>query len=250
MILPSPKDAVHKGWLYRVLIAICDDTILPSVLCFKGGTCAAMLGWLDRFSIDLDFDYTGPHDAVVRYRNRLQDVLLSLGLTIDDQSSRGLQFFLRYPVAPGERNTLKIDTGFPPLASNIYEPLRLPDIDRVIICQTLETAFANKLVACMERYAKRESIAGRDIYDIHHFFFRGFRYHAPVIKERTGIALQDFFAQLIEFVDRRVTKTTIDEDINPLLVPSKFRAIRKSLKQETLMFLRDELKRLTSSSRA
>lgn len=243
-MLPSPKDAVHKAWLYRILMAICDDDILPQVLYFKGGTCAAMLGWLDRFSVDLDFDYMGTGDTIVRHRCRLQDILRSLGLLIDDQSSRGLQFFLKYPNAPGERNTLKIDTGFPPVAANVYEVLRLPDIDRMMVCQTQRTAFSNKLVACMERYKKSESLAGRDIYDIHHYFFRGFRYHPPVIEERTGVTASVFFEQLIDFVDQRVTQNIIDEDINALLDPKIFGALRKSLKRETLVFLRDELARL------
>lgn len=51
MILPQPKDAVHKVWLYRILAGIFDSAFLADVLAFKGGTCAAMLGYLDRFSV-------------------------------------------------------------------------------------------------------------------------------------------------------------------------------------------------------
>ena len=42
---------------YRLLSAIYDNQILAGSLYFKGGTCVAMQGLLDRFSIDLDFDY-------------------------------------------------------------------------------------------------------------------------------------------------------------------------------------------------
>ena len=56
MILPSPKDALHRGQMYRVLTAIADSSFLSRSLIFKGGTCAAMQGCLDRFSVDLDFD--------------------------------------------------------------------------------------------------------------------------------------------------------------------------------------------------
>ena len=45
---------------------------------------------------------------------------------------------------------------------------------------------ANKLVAVIDRYAHREAIAGRDLYDIHHFFMKGYRYNEDVICERTG----------------------------------------------------------------
>lgn len=50
MILPSSKDAIHRGQLYRLLIGIADDAFLTESLVFKGGTCAALLNKLDRFS--------------------------------------------------------------------------------------------------------------------------------------------------------------------------------------------------------
>ena len=72
MILPNPKDAIHKAWLYRLLSAIYDNKILINSLYFKGGTCAAMLGFLDRFSIDLDFDYMGRKDKIKITRKELE----------------------------------------------------------------------------------------------------------------------------------------------------------------------------------
>ena len=64
-------DNIHKAWLYRVLEAIASDQYLSSVLYFKGGTCASMLGWLDRFSIDLDFDYGGKVEDIQKTRDSL-----------------------------------------------------------------------------------------------------------------------------------------------------------------------------------
>ena len=57
----------------------------------------------------------------------------------------------------------------PPPKSNVYETVRLVEIDRIATCQTIETMFANKLVALIERREKTGSIAGRDLYDVHHF---------------------------------------------------------------------------------
>ncbi|HIP71371.1 MAG TPA: hypothetical protein EYH05_08260, partial [Anaerolineae bacterium] len=48
--------AKHRIQLTRLLTEILDDPYLAASLYFKGGTCAAMLGYLDRFSVDLDFD--------------------------------------------------------------------------------------------------------------------------------------------------------------------------------------------------
>ena len=51
-----PEDILHKSNLHRLLMEVVDQPVLAQSLAFKGGTCAAMLGYLDRFSVDLDFD--------------------------------------------------------------------------------------------------------------------------------------------------------------------------------------------------
>ncbi len=71
-------DNIHKAWLYRVLEGIASDKYLPSVLYFKGGTCASMLGWLDRFSVDLDFDYGGNRKMFKRHGTPLKQFLPTL----------------------------------------------------------------------------------------------------------------------------------------------------------------------------
>ncbi len=102
---------MHKAWLYRILERITDDPFLPTVLRFKGGTCALMLGWLDRFSVDLDFDYAGDKKHIVATRTALERIFVTLGLTVKDSSKKGIQYFLGYPTEG--RNTIKIDTSFP-----------------------------------------------------------------------------------------------------------------------------------------
>jgi predicted nucleotidyltransferase component of viral defense system len=244
MITPQPKDAMHKAWLYRVLTGIYDDADLAKVLYFKGGTCAAMLGYLDRFSVDLDFDYVGAADAVTNTRKSLEKTFADVGLTIHDQSKTVPQYFLKYPAVHGERNTMKIDVAISPPQANRYEPKRLHEIDRIITCQTIETMMANKLVALMDRYERNESIAARDVYDIHHFFLQGYRYDEAILVERTNKHAKDFFTGLIAFVEEHITDDIINQDLNMLLTHEHFSRVRKILKRETLMFLRDELQRV------
>ncbi len=241
MILPNPKDAQHKAWLYRLLSAIYDSQFLASALYFKGGTCAAMRGILDRFSIDLDFDLVAKGFEIKKVNSNLEKVFRDLGLEIKEKSRRIPQYFLKYQAGPSERNTLKIDVTYPPPKSNRYEPVRLAEIDRIITCQTKETMFANKLVAPLDRFEINKSIAGRDIYDIHYFFLQGLGYDEKVIKERRKKDVVLFFRELIEFVEKNINQTIIDQDINMLLPYEKFKKMRKVIKQETLMFLKDEL---------
>ena len=245
MQLPQPKDAKHKAWLYRILSAFFDDPYLAKMLAFKGGTCAAMLGFLDRFSVDLDFDFVGKEHDLAETRQHMEGIFQDLGLMIKDQSRRAPQYFLKYPAPSGERNTLKIDVTFPPTRANQYEIRRFTEIDRIIPCQTIETMFANKLVALIDRYKQRSAIAGRDVYDIHHFFENGYTYTAPVLSERTGLSVPDFFKELIAFIERAVTDEILQQDLSVLLPYATFRVIRKTLRQETLLFLRDEVLRIT-----
>ena len=232
------------AWLYRVLDAISSDAYLSTVLYFKGGTCASMLGWLDRFSVDLDFDYGGTVDNVGKTRDALEAIFSELGLSIKDSSKNGIQYFLRYENDENiGRNTLKIDASFPLFKSSRYAPERLSEIDRVFICQTKETMFAHKLCALMDRFEKTGHIAGRDLYDIHHFFMNGYGYEADVITERTGLSPKEFFSKLVVFIEKHVSDQVITEDLSSLLEPQQFKTLRKVLKREVVRLLKEEIER-------
>lgn len=240
MIIIRPEDALHKSQVLTLLTEIVDSPTLSANLYFKGGTCASMLGYLDRFSVDLDFDLKPGADEKVM-RTEFNRVFSKLGLTISNQSKNVLEFWLKYPAATNRRNTIKLDALNTFFKSNVYEPKFLPEIDRVANCQTVETMFANKLVAVVDRFQKHGSIAGRDMYDIHHFFTQGYSFRGEIISERTGLDQHKYISRLIEFIDDKVTQTIIDEDLNTLLPREKFQQTRKALKPQTLMFLRASL---------
>lgn len=242
MVDLRPEDIIHKSYMNRLLIEIVDQPVLSQSLAFKGGSCAAMLGYLDRFSIDLDFDaLEGAHEITLR-DNFLQ-AFHTLGFEVKAAFETILFFQLKYPNEPGKRNTLKVSASTERISTNQYQAAFFHEIDRVINCQTIETMFANKLVALMDRYARHQTIAGRDVYDIHHFFLRGFRYLPDVIHERTNLEMHDFFQQLIFFINKHVNQTIINEDLNSLLPNRQFQKIRKVLISETLAFLESELKK-------
>jgi len=230
-----------------LLTAIADDAFLVDNLRFKGGTCASMRDFLNRFSIDLDFDLLD-EENVLEVRGHLELIFEKFGLEIKDQSQNVPQYFLRYLSKGEERNTLKLDVTFPAPRNNDYEPVRLEEIDRFIHCHTVPTMFANKLVALVDRFEKFGSIAGRDVFDIHSFFMQGFSYKKEIIEERTGKSVKEFLEELVSFVKKHVSQTVIDQDLNTLLPASDFRKIRKVLVQEVLGFLEDEIKRTYSSS--
>ena len=240
-----PEDALHKSYLNRLLMEIIDQPLLAHALAFKGGTCASMLGYLDRFSVDLDFDLIKDAGGTV-IRDAFHKVFAYLDLKVIVEFDRVPYFQLKYPGNPGQRSTMKVSVNSIEVHSNQYKVQYLSEIDRLMNCQTVVTMFANKLVVVTDRYKQHRSIAARDIYDIHCFFMRGFQYHAPVIKERTGKDPQDYLEELTDFIRDKVTQTIINEDLNTLLPPAKFQQIRKILLPETLSFLAGERTRLAN----
>lgn len=242
MILPKPQDAIYKLYLYRLLSAIIDDKLLAQNLYFKGGTCAAMLGWLDRFSIDLDFDLIESKIKPKIHKNLLS-IFIQLGLKIKQQSKKELFYILQYQSNKTERNSLKLSIVINQIKANKYETLYLPEIDRYCWCQTKETTFSNKLVAPIDRYKKYRTIAGRDIYDIHYFFSQGFAYLPMVIEERTGKKVKTYLQSLYQFIDKKVNEKIITQDLNYLLSIDMFQRIRKRLKSEVLLLLKSEIER-------
>jgi len=241
MIQLRPQDAIHKSFLNRILIEIADSPLLSQQILFKGGTCASMLGYLDRFSIDLDFDMINSADET-----ELNEVFLKifshLGLEIVSKAKDTLFYNLKYSNKSDSRNSLKFSCIKPRIDSNIYKVQFFPEIDRLINSQTIETMFSNKLVAITDRYQKYKTIAGRDIYDIHHFFVQGYSFIPKIIKDRTGKNAYEYLIHLKNFIKENVSATKIDEDLNSLLPQNRFQAIRKVLIPETLYFLGTQTK--------
>jgi predicted nucleotidyltransferase component of viral defense system len=236
MIQLRPQDAIHKSYLNRILIEIADSPILSQTTQFKGGTCAAMLGYLDRFSVDLDFDIVKTADEKI-LNNEFTHIVKNLGLEIITKAPTTLFYQLKYHGKPEGRNSLKVSFIKPEIDSNDYKVRHFPEINRLLNSQTVESMFANKLVAVMDRYQKHSTVAGRDVYDIHHYFTSGYSFKPEIIKDRTGKEPAEYLRELEKFIRLNISETIINEDLNTLLPPGKFREIRKILLPETLHFL-------------
>lgn len=244
MITPKPSDAKHKIQLIRLLTALVDDVYISRWVHFKGGTCAAMLGYLDRFSVDLDFDIE-KDASLKKMHDEISKCCTSVGLTIKSKSINSLFYILKYDAPQGDKNTLKLSFMSEETEGNKYEKKYIGEIDRFVSCQTIETMFANKLVALTHRYKKNKSIAVRDVYDIHHFFEMGYRYDSHIIKLRTGKNVAKYLKDVIVFITKKITDLAISEDLSFLLEHSHFMSIRKTIKQETIGLIQDEINRLS-----
>lgn len=238
MILPKLKDAKHKNQMYRLLIEILKNGCLSKNLKFKGGTYASMRKVLDRFSIDLDFDLPNKQNKE-EIRDLCHKIFKTLDLTIKDESKNHLQFFLKYEAKPSERNTLKLEITDDVSPSNTYEKVYLPEISMYCNGHTLDTMFANKLVAAKSRFIKNGKIAGRDFYDIHKFFIEGIGINKKVVEERTNTSYKNYIKDLIKFINKEVTNQILYQDLNPLIENERLDKVIKTLKPELIRFLRE-----------
>ncbi|MBU0978749.1 MAG: nucleotidyl transferase AbiEii/AbiGii toxin family protein [Patescibacteria group bacterium] len=242
-MITRAQDALHKSWLNRILIEVADKAVLSQALIFKGGTCAGMLGYLDRFSVDLDFDLNPASDQNL-ITQQLRSIFDQLGLIVKNASPQAPFFTLGYSSSPSERSTIKLSVTTRHYVASRTQTSFFPEIDRYLPHQSIETMFAHKLIALTDRFARHASLAGRDIYDIHHFFLTGQSYSGSVIEERAQMGTAAYLSRLLSFIKDRMTQKVIDQDINLLLTPEKFHQIRKILLPETVSFLNQEIQTL------
>jgi len=242
MILPKPEDVLHKNQMFRLLREILSNKKLASNLMFKGGTYAALIGVLDRFSIDLDFDLPNK-EKKDELRQECHAIFKKLDLDVKDESANYLQFFLKYESKPYERNTIKLEINDDPSPFNRYEKVNLEELNLLCNAHTKDTMFANKLVASIGRYEKNKKIAGRDFYDIHKFFLEGILVNKEIVEERTKKTYPDFLQELILFTKEKLNNKILNQDLNPLLPSDILQKKIKTLKPELIIMLEDELRR-------
>lgn len=237
MKVPRKSEIPHKLAMYRLLEQLLANPMIANHIYFKGGTCAAMLGYLDRYSIDLDFDLINKSmkDSL---RQEIHQVIKSLNYTIKDESTKHLQFFIKYRDVENKRNTLKLEISDQVSVANKYQKVHLVEIDKYCQTQTIETMFANKLVALKARYDEGKGIAGRDMYDIHHFFTQGYDFIPEIIEDLKGKSWLEYIEELIVFIEKEVTEQYLYEDINPLVSAKKLGRVVPVIKGEVLIALR------------
>ncbi|MDO8610313.1 MAG: nucleotidyl transferase AbiEii/AbiGii toxin family protein, partial [bacterium] len=210
---------------------------------FKGGTCAAMLGKLDRFSVDLDFDLKEKKNKE-KLHAKLVHIFTNLGFEMKSKSQNELFYVLKYSGRLKSRSNLKLSIVDSVYKSNIYTISYLSEIDRYVACQSIETMFSHKLVSLTDRYHKHRTIAGRDLYDIHFFFLNGYEYIKEIVEDRMKKSVSDYLKELKNFIQKNITEKIIVQDLNSLLAPEQFQRIKKTLKSETLIFIENEIKHL------
>ncbi|MBU1105017.1 nucleotidyl transferase AbiEii/AbiGii toxin family protein [Candidatus Parcubacteria bacterium] len=239
MFTPNKRDIQHKVVMFNLLNLILKDSFLAQHLMFKGGTYASLRGFLDRFSVDLDFDLPFKEEKE-QIRERLYKIFKKLDLQIKDESKNYLQFFLKYDQLSFQRNTLKLEINDAPSKFNEYEKAKLLEISSYCNGHTPDTMVANKLLAAKGRYDKNGKISGRDFYDINYFLKQGLKVNKRVVEDISGLKYKEYIAELIDLIQNKLTIRLLNEDLNPLLPKDALNKKLPLIKDELIFVLKQE----------
>ena len=216
---------LHRSNLVSILREIYSDTLLRSILGFKGGTCAMFFYRLPRFSVDLDFDLLDPAKKEPVFA-RLKEILPKFGNIVEATDKKNTLFFL-LSYQKGERN-LKIDISKRPLLYE-YSPKNYLGISMLVMKE--EDMVAGKLEALLTR----KKFAARDMFDLWFFLKENWKIDERMLKENTNMTLTEALKKAGDLV-QTTRKTELLAGLGELLEDEKQKAFVKEKLQDELTF--------------
>jgi predicted nucleotidyltransferase component of viral defense system len=228
----------HKTNLTNILIDIYKDTLLGSVLGFKGGTAASLFYNLPRFSVDLDFDlvadYKEGSKEMKDFVNNMSN-LLSKKYSIKDQSIKYNTLFWLVSYGKGLAN-IKIEVSTRDTSLNHYTLKSLYGVNVKVM--DIGDMIAHKMIALIDR----KILANRDLFDVHYFLSTSYvnDINYEVIKNRTDKDPVEFYRELYEFVSN-VDNSTILNGLGEVLDKGQKDWVKAKLKEELLGLVKRQI---------
>lgn len=224
-MLHIPK---HEQLLKNILRDIYTNSNLQASLAFKGGTCLYMFYGLDRFSVDLDFNV-----RTDTFDDEALNVIIEKHLrVIDREDKRNTWFWL----GSYEKATQKVKIE---VSKREYPDHYVNQDFYGLTVPTMEPScmFAHKLCAITDR----KKFQNRDIYDAHFMFRKNFSIEEEIIKLRTGKTTKEYLAELIPFIEKKVTTSNVLDGLGELLTDAQKDSVRATLKRDILFDLRSRV---------
>lgn len=218
----------HEQFLKNILRDMYTTTDLEGKLAFKGGTCLYLFYGLDRFSVDLDFNLLAED-----FNDQLVTDILTKYLTIDDQFNKYFTWFWLGSYEKGNPK-IKVEINKRDYPDNYinkdFYGLTIPTM-------APDSMFAHKLCAITDR----KKLQNRDLFDAHFMFTKQFDINEEIIKIRTGKTRSEYFAYLIDFIEKEVSPSTILEGLGELINEEQKDHIKATLIRDLLFDLKSRI---------
>lgn len=218
----------HEQFLKNILRDMYTTTDLEGKLAFKGGTCLYLFYGLDRFSVDLDFNLLAED-----FNDQLVTDILTKYLTIDDQFNKYFTWFWLGSYEKGNPK-IKVEINKRDYPDNYinkdFYGLTIPTM-------APDSMFAHKLCAILDR----KKLQNRDLFDAHFMFTKQFDINEEIIKIRTGKTRNEYFAYLINFIEKKVSPSTILEGLGELINEEQKDRIKATLIRDLLFDLKSRI---------
>ena len=212
--------------MLQLLKDIFSDTLLSSVLAFKGGTATMFFYDLPRFSTDLDFNLLNPEQEKEVY-DRVRKIVLKYGKIHDEAIKHyGIVIVLDYGI--GERK-LKIEISNR-LYDNHYEVRNYLGLQMRVMVK--EDMFAHKLCALLDR----TEITSRDVFDCWFFLKERTSINKEIVESRMGMPIEDYLDKCVASIQDLSEKSLIS-GLGELTDGDMKDFVRHGLKDELISLL-------------
>ncbi len=184
---------LHKIFLSKILLDIYKNRFLSGILGFKWWTCAMFFYWLDRLSVDLDFDIIN-FDLIEENTNLIfQEIkkILEKYWKITDFANKKHTILFELSYQKYQRR-VKIEISKRPIWKKTYVNKNFLWENILILKEN--DLFAEKLVT----FLHRKWIANRDLYDIYYFLNKWVLPTKEIIEEQTGLMYEDYIKKILE----------------------------------------------------
>jgi len=188
---------LHKIFLSKILLDIYKNRFLSWILGFKWWTCAMFFYWLDRLSVDLDFDVINfdlTEENIVLISQEIKKILEKYW-KITDFAHKKHTILFEFSYQKYERR-VKIEISKRPIWKKTYVNKNFL-WENVLILKENDL-FAEKLVA----FLHRKWIANRDLYDIYYFLDKWVLPTKEIIEEQSKMKYEEYLKKVLEIIKK------------------------------------------------
>lgn len=214
----------HRRAMADLLLALAASP-MGGKLGFKGGTALYFFHGLDRFSVDLDFDWIAPKGGPDDFRSGLRAILSKRFPAWKIADSGDVAKSARLLCDYGGGRKLKVEVSWPVCPNRYVEK---PLFGVPVTVMVPECMYANKLAATYSRFLAKDALANRDLWDVRFFSKLGIKPDESVIRCRTArfpkgeMSAGEYFAFLRAFLvkNRKRFEPRVTDGLGDLL-PTK-----------------------------